>query len=174
MKRSHLLGVVAATFVISSATAGEIWLGVGKIGGDLKTSTEYAIGYEKEFDVSEEFLVGLDVSYKYARIKESEEERNEEGQLESVTKKVDEHALDVEGLFGKALTPHDKLFAVAGVRVGDSDGTTIYGVGVGVEYQHLFENEMVVSVDAVRHFMKSDDDIYYQTNTFMLKVGYEF
>ena len=174
MKHFFFSSIAASSLLLSSATAAEVWVGVGKIGGDPKTSTEYAIGYETEFDVSEEFLVGIDVSYKYARIKESEEELTEEGEIERITKKVDEHALDVEGLFGKALSPHDKLFAVAGVRLGDSDGTTIYGLGVGVEYQHIFENEMVVSIDAVRHFMKSEDDIYYQTNTLMLKVGYEF
>ncbi len=170
MKRL-VLSLCAASVV---GMASEIWVGIGKIGGDPKTSTEYAIGYETEFESHSEWIVGLDVSYKYARVKEEEVELNEHGHQEVITKKVDEHALDIEGLWGKAFDHHNKLFAIGGVRLGDADGTTIYGLGVGVEYQHILENDLVISLDAVRHFMKSEDDIYYQTNTFMVKVGYEF
>ena len=172
MKKT-LLGACVAALLISS-NASEIWIGVGKIGGDPITSTEYAIGYEREFETHTSWIAGIDISYKYGRIKEEERELDEHGREEVMSKKIDEHALDLEGLWGKALDHHNKLFMITGLRVGDAEGTGVYGVGVGVEYQHILHNEMVVSFDVVRHFMKTEDDYYYQTNTFMVKVGYEF
>jgi len=171
--------VLIATSLVIATFANEFWIGVGKIGGDPVTSTEWAIGFEKEIELFEEWISGIDISYKYARIKEVEEEkeiREEEHQLrEGGSKKVDENAIDIEALLGKAFDHHNKLFAVGGLRYGESDGDEIYGIGVGVEFQHILENDMVVSVDVIRHFMKnSDKDEYYQTNTLMIKLGYEF
>ena len=164
---------IAASFLIS-CQASEIWVGVGKIGGDPITSTEYAVGYETETKLRNDWILGMDISYKYSRIKEEEREIGEDGREEAVCKRIDEHALDLEALWGRALDHHDKLFLIGGLRVGDAEGTTVYGIGAGVEYQHIFHNDFVVSLDFLRHFMKTDDDIYYQTDTFMVKVGYEF
>ncbi len=157
--------LLLTSLLLTSSFCAEIWVGVGKIGGDIVTSTEYAIGVEEEFELFEEWLTGVDVSYKHAKVKEEEEEESF---------KVWEDAIDVEGLIGKEFDEKNKLFGVVGLRYGQSDGDDFYGVGVGAEFQHLLEDGIVVSVDIVRHFMKNEDDRYYQTNTLMFKVGYEF
>ncbi|NPA03599.1 MAG: hypothetical protein GXO61_01935 [Epsilonproteobacteria bacterium] len=157
--------LLLTSLLLTSSFCAEIWVGVGKIGGDIVTSTEYAIGVEEEFELFEEWLTGVDVSYKHAKVKEEEEEESF---------KVWEDAVDVEGLIGKEFDEKNKLFGVVGLRYGQSDGDDFYGVGVGAEFQHLLEDGVVVSIDIVRHFMKNEDDRYYQTNTLMFKVGYEF
>ncbi|MRI83059.1 MAG: hypothetical protein C6I00_01435 [Nitratiruptor sp.] len=170
MVRSWLLALLLGSWLLGA----ELWVGIGKIGGDPVCSNEYALGYEAEFELGQEWLTGFDVSYKYASLKEVEAEGDHEGEGPAIrSQRIEEHAFDVEGLLGKHLAYHDKLFAVGGLRLGDSEGEFIYGLGLGAEYQHIFEDRWILSLDLIRHFMKGEER-YYQTTTFMVKVGYEF
>ena len=125
MKRL-LFGIgLAASVALASEVSQEIWIGAGKIGGDVKTVTEYAIGYERMHELEGDMLLGYDASVKYARMKEKEEER---------TVKVDEWAFDFEGLYGMALSNDFHLLGVGGLRLGNVDrSTTIYGLGIEAE-----------------------------------------